>query len=56
MTVHSAKGTEFPIVFIIDTVEKKLPCLNIKDKFILPVQLLKGIQSSLSDKKVTHTG
>jgi ATP-dependent exoDNAse (exonuclease V) beta subunit len=34
------------------TIEIKIPSLDIKDKFTLPLELLKGIQSSLSDKEL----
>jgi DNA helicase-2/ATP-dependent DNA helicase PcrA len=50
MTIHASKGMEFPVVFIIDTVERKFPSLDIKDKFVVPLPLLKGLQSGLSDK------
>jgi DNA helicase-2/ATP-dependent DNA helicase PcrA len=52
MTVHASKGMEFPVVFIINIIERKFPSLYIKDKFIVPntLTLLKGIQPNLSEK------
>jgi DNA helicase-2/ATP-dependent DNA helicase PcrA len=50
MTVHSAKGKEFPVVFVIDAVEKKFPSINRSDKFRIPQELLKGGHSTYSEK------
>ena len=53
MTGHASKGMEFPVVFIIDIIERKFPSLYIKDKFIVPSTLTlveQGIQSNLSEK------
>jgi DNA helicase II / ATP-dependent DNA helicase PcrA len=52
MTIHASKGMEFPVVFIMDVVERKFPSLDKKDKFIVPLSLLKGIQSNLSEKEL----
>jgi DNA helicase II / ATP-dependent DNA helicase PcrA len=50
MTVHAAKGKEFPVVFVIDAVERKFPSTNRRDKFVLPKQLIKGIIPDFSEK------
>ncbi len=41
MTVHAAKGLEFPVVFIIDLVKARFPTRNRSDKLPLPDELIK---------------
>ncbi|MFH1192512.1 MAG: UvrD-helicase domain-containing protein [bacterium] len=43
MTIHSAKGLEFPYVFIVDLVDKKFPTIERKDPIEIPEQLVKEI-------------
>lgn len=52
MTIHTAKGKEFPVVFIPDLVKGKLPTNNMKDKFIIPKELSDGIKVDLDDKEI----
>ncbi len=43
LTVHSAKGLEFPIVFLINLVNERFPTKERKEKFPLPEELIKEI-------------
>ncbi len=52
MTIHTAKGKEFPVVFIPDLVKGKLPTNNIRDKFTIPEELSDGIKIDLDEKEI----
>jgi len=52
MTVHTAKGKEFPIVFIPDLVNGKLPTKFMRDKFDIPKELSDGIKDGTDDKEL----
>ena len=52
MTIHAAKGKEFPVVFIIDAVERKFPTLARKEKFPIPEPLLKGVRPEFTDEEM----
>src|SRR5881409_3862476 len=41
LTVHKAKGLEFPVVFLVTLVQDKFPLRGRKDAFELPVELIK---------------
>jgi DNA helicase-2/ATP-dependent DNA helicase PcrA len=41
LTVHKAKGLEFPVVFVVSLVEQKFPSRNRKDPIELPDELVK---------------
>ncbi len=41
MTVHAAKGLEFPVVFIVNLVKARFPTRNRSDKLPLPDELIK---------------
>ncbi len=41
MTVHAAKGLEFPVVFIVNAVEQKFPLRNRSEGLALPLALVK---------------
>ncbi len=43
LTVHSAKGLEFPVVFLINLVNERFPTKERKEKFPLPEELIKEI-------------
>lgn len=43
MTVHGAKGLEFPYVFIVSLVDKRFPSIERKDPIELPDDLIKEI-------------
>ncbi|MGB0757247.1 MAG: ATP-dependent helicase [Patescibacteria group bacterium] len=43
MTIHGAKGLEFPHVFIPNLVDKRFPTISRKDPIILPDELVKDI-------------
>lgn len=43
MTIHAAKGLEFPFVFIVGLVDRRFPTIERKDPVELPVQLMKEI-------------
>jgi DNA helicase-2/ATP-dependent DNA helicase PcrA len=51
-TIHGVKGMQYPIVIIPDVNERKIPTTYQKDKFTIPHELLKGIQSSYEDKEL----
>lgn len=51
MTVHAAKGLEFPYVFVVNLADKKFPTINRSDKIPLPDALIKEI---LTDAKDAH--
>ncbi|MCF7860192.1 ATP-dependent helicase [Patescibacteria group bacterium] len=52
MTVHAAKGLEFPYVFLVNLADKKFPTINRSEKIPLPLGLVKEI---LVDSKDAHT-
>lgn len=41
MTVHGAKGLEFPVVFIVNLVNQRFPTRNMSDKLPIPDELIK---------------
>ncbi|MFA6553341.1 MAG: UvrD-helicase domain-containing protein [Patescibacteria group bacterium] len=43
MTVHGAKGLEFPYVFIVSLVDKRFPSIERKEAIELPIELIKEI-------------
>ncbi len=43
LTVHAAKGLEFPVVFLVNLVSDRFPTRSRKDKLPLPDELVKGI-------------
>lgn len=43
MTIHAAKGLEFPYVFVVGLVDKRFPTIERKDPIILPDALVKEI-------------
>ncbi len=51
MTVHAAKGLEFPYVFLVNLADKKFPTINRSEKIPLPEGLVKEI---LVDSKDAH--
>ena len=51
-TIHGVKGMQYPVVIIPDLVENKLPTRYQKDKFSIPKELIKGIQSQFDEKEL----
>jgi len=51
-TIHGVKGMQYPVVIIPDLVERKMPTTYQKDKFAIPLELLKGVQSSFDEKEL----
>ncbi|MDD3285644.1 MAG: UvrD-helicase domain-containing protein [Patescibacteria group bacterium] len=51
MTVHAAKGLEFPYVFVVNLADKKFPTINRGDKISLPEAIIK---EPLTDTKDAH--
>lgn len=43
MTIHGAKGLEFPYVFLVNLVDKRVPTIERKDPIALPEPLIKEI-------------
>ncbi|RJQ27712.1 ATP-dependent helicase [Candidatus Parcubacteria bacterium] len=43
LTVHSSKGLEFPVVFLINLVTNRFPCTERKEKIPLPPQIIKEV-------------
>lgn len=40
MTIHSSKGLEFEVVFVINAVSDRIPSRNIKDRIMIPKELI----------------
>ena len=53
-TIHGVKGMQYPVVIIPDLAARKLPTDYQKDKFPIPQELLKGIQSKFDEKELHH--
>ncbi|MCL1970488.1 MAG: ATP-dependent helicase [Candidatus Bathyarchaeota archaeon] len=51
-TIHSVKGMQYPVVIIPDVNERKIPTTYQRDKFTIPKELLKGVQSEHEDKEL----
>ena len=51
-TIHGVKGMQYPVVIIPDLNARKLPTDYRKDKFPIPQELLKGIQSKFDEKEL----
>ena len=49
LTVHSAKGLEFPVVFLINLVSDRFPSRSRKDQIPIPDQLIKETLPTESD-------
>ena len=43
MTIHSAKGLEFPFVFLVNLVDKRFPTIERKNPIEIPKELMKDI-------------
>ncbi len=43
LTGHSAKGLEFPVVYVVSLVQNRFPSIAKKDPFIVPLALLKDV-------------
>jgi DNA helicase-2/ATP-dependent DNA helicase PcrA len=52
MTIHAAKGLEFPYVFLVNLADKKFPTINRSDKIQIPEGLVKEV---LVNSKDAHT-
>jgi DNA helicase-2/ATP-dependent DNA helicase PcrA len=52
MTIHGAKGREFPVVFIPCLSAKKIPARYITDKIPIPQELWDGIPSAFDEETV----
>ena len=51
-TIHGVKGMQYPVVIIPDAIEHRLPTRYQKDKFSIPEELLKGVQSKFDEKEL----
>ncbi len=51
LTVHSAKGLEFPVVFLINLVSERFPSRNRKDTIPMPQDLIKESLSGLDERE-----
>lgn len=49
MTVHSAKGLEFPVVFLVNLVSERFPSRNMSDKIPIPEELIKEVVTEEKD-------
>ncbi len=51
-TIHQSKGREFPVVFIVDVAQNKLPLRYRAKKFYVPNELSKGMTQSDDEKEL----
>ena len=51
-TIHQSKGREFPVVFIVDVAQNKLPLRYRAKKFYVPNELSKGMTQSDEEKEL----
>ncbi len=51
LTVHSAKGLEFPVVFLVNLVSDRFPSQNRKDTIPIPQDLIKESLSGLDERE-----
>lgn len=51
-TIHQSKGREFPVVFIVDVAQNKLPLRYQAKKFYVPNELSKGLTQSSDEKEL----
>jgi DNA helicase-2/ATP-dependent DNA helicase PcrA len=54
LTVHSAKGLEFPVVFLCNLVSDRFPTRNMSDRIPMPEELVKESISEDLDSKEEH--
>jgi len=52
MTIHTAKGKQFPVVFVPDLVTNKLPTMYRSDKFEIPKELLNGVTNEFNEREL----
>jgi DNA helicase-2/ATP-dependent DNA helicase PcrA len=52
MTVHKAKGLEFPAVFVVDLSEGRFPLGYRAKKFTVPADLARGLKSAHDEKEL----
>jgi DNA helicase II / ATP-dependent DNA helicase PcrA len=50
-TIHQSKGREFPIVFVVDVADKRLPVTFKEKKFYCPSELAHGLRNRDKDEK-----
>jgi DNA helicase-2/ATP-dependent DNA helicase PcrA len=54
LTVHSAKGLEFPVVFMCNLVSDRFPTRNMSDRIPMPEELIKESISEELDSREEH--
>lgn len=54
LTVHSAKGLEFPVVFMCNLVSNRFPTRNMSDRIPMPEELIKESISEDLDSREEH--
>jgi DNA helicase-2/ATP-dependent DNA helicase PcrA len=54
LTVHSAKGLEFPVVFMCNLVSNRFPTRNMSDRIPIPEELIKESISKDLDSREEH--
>jgi DNA helicase II / ATP-dependent DNA helicase PcrA len=52
MTVHKAKGLEFPAVFVVDVSERQFPLRYQAKKFMVPDDLARGLKTGHAEKEL----
>jgi DNA helicase-2/ATP-dependent DNA helicase PcrA len=54
LTAHSAKGLEFPVVFLVNLVSQRFPTVERREQIPIPEELIKEILPEASEKKDYH--
>lgn len=52
MTIHTAKGKQFPVVFVPDLAANRLPTRYRSDKFEIPKELLNGVTDEFDEREL----
>ena len=51
-TIHQSKGKQFPVVFVVDVAQNKLPSKNRAKKFYVPNEISQGVKIDVNEKEL----